>query len=57
MEFISADAKDPVCIGKHMLHNTGIEELELVCFFASDTSLDNYKLCEDVDFPDAQEEN
>jgi quercetin dioxygenase-like cupin family protein len=36
----------------HMLHNTGAEEMKVVCFFAPPTSLDNYKLHEDVDFPD-----
>jgi mannose-6-phosphate isomerase-like protein (cupin superfamily) len=36
----------------HMLHNTGAEEMKVVCFFAPPTDLDNYKLYEDVDFPD-----
>jgi quercetin dioxygenase-like cupin family protein len=36
----------------HMLHNTGGEEMKVVCFFAPPTNLDNYKLYEDVDFPD-----
>jgi mannose-6-phosphate isomerase-like protein (cupin superfamily) len=36
----------------HMLHNTGDEEMKVVCFFAPPTNLDNYKLYEDVDFPD-----
>ena len=36
----------------HMLHNTGDEEMKVVCFFAPPTDLDNYKLYEDVDFPD-----
>ncbi len=36
----------------HMLHNTGDEEMKVVCFFAPGTNLDNYKLYEDVDFPD-----
>lgn len=36
----------------HMLHNTGSEEMKVVCFFAPGTSLDNYKLYENVDFPD-----
>ncbi len=36
----------------HMLHNTGSEEMKVVCFFAPGTTLDNYKFYEDVDFPD-----
>jgi quercetin dioxygenase-like cupin family protein len=36
----------------HMLHNTGSEEMKVVCFFAPATSLENYKMYEDVDFPD-----
>jgi len=36
----------------HMLHNTGAEEMKVVCFFAPPTNLDNYKMFEDVDFPE-----
>ena len=36
----------------HMLHNTGKEEMKVVCFFAPPTGLDNYRMHEDVDFPD-----
>ncbi|MFO7300827.1 MAG: cupin domain-containing protein [Acidobacteriota bacterium] len=36
----------------HMLHNTGSEEMEVVCFFAPSTGLENYVAHEDVDFPD-----
>lgn len=36
----------------HMLHNTGNEEMKVICFFAPGTNLDNYKFYEDVDFPD-----
>jgi quercetin dioxygenase-like cupin family protein len=36
----------------HMLHNTGDDEMKVVCFFAPPTGLDNYKMHEDVDFPD-----
>jgi quercetin dioxygenase-like cupin family protein len=36
----------------HMLHNTGTEEMKVVCFFAPPTNLDNYKFFDDVDFPD-----
>jgi mannose-6-phosphate isomerase-like protein (cupin superfamily) len=35
----------------HMLHNTGAEEMKVVCFFAPPTSLANYKMHEDLDFP------
>ena len=30
----------------HMLHNTGGEEMKVVCFFAPPTSLDNYRMHE-----------
>ena len=36
----------------HMLHNTGSEEMKVVCFFAPATGLENYKIHEGVDFPD-----
>lgn len=36
----------------HMLHNTGSEEMKVVCFFAPPTNLSNYKLHEGVDFPE-----
>jgi quercetin dioxygenase-like cupin family protein len=36
----------------HMLHNTGDEEMKVVCFFAPATTLENYKMYEDVDFPE-----
>lgn len=36
----------------HMLHNTGTEEMKVVCFFAPATNLENYKFYEEVDFPD-----
>jgi quercetin dioxygenase-like cupin family protein len=35
----------------HMLHNTGEEEMKVICFFAPGTNLDNYKFFDDVDFP------
>ena len=35
----------------HMLHNTGSEEMKVICFFAPGTGLENYKFFEDVDFP------
>ena len=35
----------------HMLHNTGDEEMKVVCFFAPATKLDNYKFFEEVEFP------
>ena len=37
----------------HMLHNTGGEEMKVVCFFAPATNLDNYRMYEDVDFPES----
>mgnify|MGYP005609426295 FL=1 len=36
----------------HMLHNTGPEEMKVVCFFAPATSLENYEMHDGVDFPD-----
>ena len=36
----------------HMLHNTGADEMKVVCFFAPPTNLSNYKLHEGVDFPE-----
>lgn len=36
----------------HMLHNTGPDEMKVVCFFAPATNLDNYRMFESVDFPD-----
>lgn len=39
----------------HMLHNTGTEEMKVVCFFAPATSLDNYRMHEGVDFPEGAE--
>jgi quercetin dioxygenase-like cupin family protein len=35
----------------HKLHNTGGEEMKVICFFAPATNLENYKMFEDVDFP------
>jgi quercetin dioxygenase-like cupin family protein len=36
----------------HMLHNTGPDEMKVVCFFAPATNLENYQMHEGVDFPD-----
>ena len=36
----------------HMLHNTGTEEMKVVCFFSPATGLDNYVMHEGVDFPE-----
>jgi quercetin dioxygenase-like cupin family protein len=36
----------------HMVHNTGGEEMKVMCFFAPATNLENYKMFEEVDFPD-----
>ena len=36
----------------HMLHNTGNVEMKAICFFAPATSLENYKMCDEIDFPE-----
>jgi quercetin dioxygenase-like cupin family protein len=36
----------------HMLHNNGAEEMKVICFFAPSTNLENYRMHEDVDFPE-----
>jgi uncharacterized cupin superfamily protein len=36
----------------HMLHNTGADEMKVVCFFAPPTGLANYQMHDGVDFPD-----
>jgi quercetin dioxygenase-like cupin family protein len=36
----------------HMLHNTGPDEMKVVCFFAPATSLANYQIHEGLDFPE-----
>jgi mannose-6-phosphate isomerase-like protein (cupin superfamily) len=36
----------------HMLHNTGKVEMKAICFFAPATNLTNYKMFDEVDFPD-----
>jgi quercetin dioxygenase-like cupin family protein len=36
----------------HMVHNTGTEEMKVVCFFAPPTGLENYRMHEGVNFPD-----
>ncbi len=36
----------------HMLQNTGQEEMKVICFFAPATTLDNYRMHEEIDFPD-----
>jgi len=36
----------------HMLHNTGADEMKVVCFFAPATNLANYKIHEGLDFPE-----
>jgi mannose-6-phosphate isomerase-like protein (cupin superfamily) len=35
----------------HMLKNTGNTEMKVICFFAPMTSMDNYKMFEDISFP------
>ena len=36
----------------HMLRNTGDIEMKVICFFAPATSLDNYKIYEEIKFPE-----
>jgi quercetin dioxygenase-like cupin family protein len=36
----------------HMLQNTGPVEMKVACFFAPQTDLSNYKLYENVEFPE-----
>lgn len=36
----------------HMLRNDGEEEMKVICFFAPGTGLDNYRMYEDVNWPD-----
>lgn len=36
----------------HMLKNTGDVEMKVICFFAPATNLDNYKMFEDISFPE-----
>ena len=36
----------------HMLHNTGEEEMKVVCFFAPPSKLSTYQFFDDVDFPE-----
>jgi quercetin dioxygenase-like cupin family protein len=35
----------------HMLHNSGDDEMKVICFFAPPTGLANYQMHEGVDFP------
>src|SRR5689334_1710872 len=36
----------------HMLRNTGDTEMKVICFFAPMTNIDNYKIFEDIVFPE-----
>jgi mannose-6-phosphate isomerase-like protein (cupin superfamily) len=36
----------------HILKNTGSTEMKVICFFAPMTNIDNYKIFEDISFPD-----
>ena len=36
----------------HMLKNTGDVEMKVVCFFAPATNIDNYKMFEEIEFPE-----
>lgn len=35
----------------HMLQNSGVEEMKVVCFFAPPSSLETYRFFDDIDFP------
>lgn len=35
----------------HMLRNTGDQPMKVICFFAPATSMENYKMFEDIAFP------
>lgn len=36
----------------HMLNNSGNVEMKVICFFAPATNIDNYKIFEEVTFPE-----
>ena len=36
----------------HMLRNTGDEEMKVICFFAPATGVENYKMYEEIEFPE-----
>ena len=36
----------------HMLKNTGDTEMKVICFFAPATNIDNYKMFEEIEFPE-----
>ena len=36
----------------HMLRNTSDVEMKVICFFAPATGMDNYKMYEDIQFPE-----
>ncbi len=36
----------------HMLRNSGDVEMKVICFFAPATNIDNYKIFEEVSFPE-----
>lgn len=36
----------------HMLKNTGDVEMKVICFFAPATDMDNYRMFEDITFPE-----
>lgn len=37
----------------HMLKNTGIEEMQVICFFAPPSGLGQYRFHEEIEFPEA----
>ena len=36
----------------HMLRNSGDTEMKVICFFAPATGVENYKMYEDIEFPE-----
>ena len=36
----------------HMLKNTGDVEMKVICFFAPATNVDNYRMFEEIEFPE-----
>jgi mannose-6-phosphate isomerase-like protein (cupin superfamily) len=36
----------------HMLRNTGTMEMKVICFFAPATNVDNYRIFDQISFPD-----
>ncbi|MDH3650348.1 MAG: cupin domain-containing protein [Saprospiraceae bacterium] len=53
VEFVEAGSAVLFEQGKiHMLKNTGDEEMKVICFFAPATSVENYRMFEEIEFPE-----